>query len=111
MDSFIYFFISYPKVKKEDNNDIKFVVPAKKEQKPECIHFEEYYDNKSYFYKKVFKVNKSAAKGKKASNYYFEFETGEYKYIISFDSKGSIFVYDASLEVEKRRIEIRRKVN
>ena len=111
MNSFLYFFISYPKNKQENISDIKFVVPEKKEQIPECIYSEENYNNKSYYYKKIFKVNKSAAKGKKAINYYFEFETGEYKYIISFDSKGSTFVYDTTLEVEKRRIEIRRKVN
>ena len=111
MESFIYFFISYTKPKQENLSDIKFVVPEKKEQKPECIHTEELYDKKSYNYKRIFKVNKSAAKGKKASNYYFEFETGEYKYIISFDSKGSTFVYDVTLEVEKKRIEIRRKVS
>ena len=108
---FLYFYISYSKTKQENISDIKFVVPEKKEQKPECISSEEIYDKKSYNYKKIFKVNKSAAKGKKATNYYFEFETGEYRYIISFDSKGSTFVYDATVEVEKRRIEIRRKVN
>ena len=105
---FLYFYISYSKTKQENISDIKFVVPEKKEQKPECISSEEIYDKKSYNYKKIFKVNKSAAKGKKATNYYFEFETGEYRYIISFDSKGSTFVYDATVEVEKRRIEIRR---
>ena len=111
MDNFLYFFISYPKAQKENPNNITFVVPEKNEQKPECIHSEEIYDNKQFYYKKIFKVNKSAGTGKNLSNYYFEFETGEYKYIISFNNKGSSFIYDPKLEVEKRRIEIKRKVN
>lgn len=74
--NFIYFFISYPRTKKENTSDINFVVPENKEQKPECIYSDEIYENKTYYYKMVFKVSKSVAKGKKASNFYFEFETG-----------------------------------
>lgn len=41
---FYIFFISYTKPKQGDLSGIKFVVPEKKEQKPECIHSEELYD-------------------------------------------------------------------
>ena len=43
--------------------------------------------------------------------HYFEFETNDEKYIISFDSKGSSFIYDVKLEVGKRIIDIRRKID
>ena len=47
-------------------------------------------------------MSKSAGKGKKGNNYYFEFEINDEKYIISFDSKGGSFLYDVSLEVGKK---------
>ena len=40
MDNFAYFFVFYPKTKKEDANDIEFVIPENKEYQPECIFFE-----------------------------------------------------------------------
>ena len=88
-----------------------FVAPENNNQKPECIYTDEKYENQQYFYKKIFKVNKSIGKGKKRNNYYFEFELGENKYIISFENKESIFVYDVILEMGKKIIDIRRKIN
>jgi hypothetical protein len=108
---FLYFFITYIRKSKENTNDINFVVPEKKDLKPECIYIDEQYENQFYYYNKIFKVNKSAGKGKKGNNYYFEFEINDEKYIIKFDSKGSTFIYDVSLEVGKRIIDIRRKIN
>ena len=107
----LYFFISYPRKKKENDIDISFIVPENKDQIPECILNDENYENQTYYYKKIFMVDKSAGKGKKGNNYYFEFEIGDDKFIISFDSKGSLFVYDVSLEVGKKIIDIRRKIS
>ena len=109
MTSWLYFFILYPRKKKDDSNDIIFVDPEN--DKPICIFEDETYQNQIYYYKKIFKVDKSLGKGKKKTQYHFEFEIGDEKYIISFDSKGSIFVYDVVLEAGKRIIDIRRKIN
>ena len=106
----LYFFISYPRSKKEKEDDIYFVVPEDKNLIPKCIHKEETFENKVYYYQKIFKVKK-AKTGKKPNNYYFEFEIDDDKYIISFDSKGASFVYDVKLEKTKRMIKILRKVN
>jgi hypothetical protein len=107
----LYFFITYFRKQKENANDIDFVVPENNENKPECIYIDEQYENQLYYYNKIFKVSKSAGKGKKGNNYYFEFEINDEKFIISFDSKGSTFIYDVNLEVGKRILEIRRKIN
>jgi hypothetical protein len=72
---------------------------------------EESYENKTYSYKKIFKVNKSTEKGPKGNQYYFEFLIEDDKYIISFDSKGKTFIYDVSLEKGKKRLKIRRAIN
>ena len=106
----LYFFISYPRSKKEKEDDIYFVVPEDKNHIPKCIYKEETFENKVYYYQKIFMVNK-ATTGKKPNNYYFEFEIDDDKYIISFDSKGASFVYDVKLEKTKRMIYILRKVN
>ena len=102
MDNFIYFFVFYPKTKKENISEINFVIPENKEHKPDCIYYEETNDNKSFYYKKIFKVDRKAAKGKKADNCYFEFDIPNGKYLISFRSKGTTFVYDVNLEVSKK---------
>ncbi len=107
----IYFFITYPRKKKENPNEIDFVEPKKKELKPECIYTDEHYENKIYFYNKVYKVSISAGKGKKGNIYYFEYEINDEKYVISFDSKGSTFIYNVSLEVGKTIIDIRKTIN
>ena len=108
--SVLYFFISYPRTKKEKEDDIYFVFPEDKNHIPKCIHKEETFENNVYYYQKIFMVNK-AKTGKKANNYYFEFEIDDDKYIISFDSKEASFVYDVKLEKTKRMIQILRKVN
>ena len=111
-EEFIYFFITYPRNEIEKENDIDIVLPEKKELQPICIYKEENSgEDKYYYYYKIFKVNKKAGKGKKGTNYYFEFEIKDEKYIVKFDSKGNTFVYDVSLEVGKRIIDIRRKIN
>ena len=108
--SSLYFFISYPRAKKEKEDDIYFVIPEDIDHIPKCIHKEETLQNKVYYYQKIFIVNK-ATTGKNPNNYYFEFEIDDDKYIISFDSKGASFVYDVKLEKTKRMIQILRKVN
>ena len=96
---FLYFLITYKKESKENNNDINFVVPEKNELKPICIYVDEQYENLSYYYNKIFKVNKSVGKGKEGNNYYFELEINNEKHIIHFDSKGLTFIYEVNLEV------------
>ena len=105
----IYFFINYTRKAKENPNEIDFVEPKKKDLKPECIYAYEDYKEQIYFYYKVYKVSKSAGKGKK-NNYYFEFEIKDEKYVISFEAKESTFIYNASLEVGKSILDIRKKV-
>ena len=107
----IYFFITYTRKAKENSNEIDFIEPKKKALKPECIYTEELYKNQIYFYNKIYKVSKSAGKGKKGNNYYFEYEIKDEKYVISFDAKESTFIYNVSLEVGKSIIDIRKKVD
>jgi len=107
----LYFFISYPRIKRENQDDIYFVVPEDRNQIPKCIYMDESHEDKGYYYQKIFMVNKSATTGKKANNYYFEFEIDDDKYIITFDSKGASFVYDVKLEKTKRMITILRKID
>ena len=111
MDDLIYFFIFYPRNEKENVNDIEFVIQENKSERPECIYSNEKYENKRYYYKKIFKFKKSKEKGKKGNDYYFEFEIDEDKYTISFNSKGNTFIFEVTLEVGKIIIPIRRKVN
>ena len=104
----IYFFISYQRKNKENQNDIDFIIPEDNNKIPKCIYMDEVYDNQMFTYNKIFKVNKSTEKGNK---YYFEFEIEDDKYIISFDSKGKTFVYEINLEKGKKIIPIKRKIN
>ena len=62
MASFIYFFISYPRTKKDNPSDLFFIIPENSNAKPECIYTDENYENKIYYYKKIFKANKLAGK-------------------------------------------------
>ena len=110
MTTSLYFFITYTRKKKENSENVEFIVPEKKSQKPECIFIDEKYENQKYYYNKIFKVDKSTGKGKKKNNFNFEFEIDDEKYIISFDSQGSTFVYDVNLGAGKKIIDIRRKV-
>ena len=76
MSNSIYFYITYTRKQKENSRDIEFIVSEKQSEKPECIDIDEKFENKKYFYNKVYKVSKSAGKGKKGNNYYFEYEIG-----------------------------------
>jgi effector-binding domain-containing protein len=64
----LYFFISYPRKKKDDPNDIIFVEPENTNEKPICVYHDEPYENQLIYYKKIFKVNKSLGKGKKKNS-------------------------------------------
>jgi len=105
----IYFFISYEKNQKEDESDIDMILKEKNELK--CIYVDEKYEDQIYYCNRIFKIRKSAGKREKGNNYYFEFQKNDDQYILKFDSKGSIFIYDVILEVGKKMIEIRRKIN
>lgn len=111
MTTSLYFFITYTRKQKENSDDVEFIVPENKSQKPECIFVDEKYQNQKYIYNKVFKVDKSMGKGKKKNIFNFEFEISDETYIISFDSQGNTFVYDVNLEEGKKIIVIRRKVS
>ena len=102
----LYFFITYSLKQKENQKEIEFVVPKENELKPLNIYQEEIFRSPYYIYNKIFKVSKAANKGHKKNNYFFEFHIDEEKYLISFDSKGSTFIYDVSLEVGKRILDI-----
>ena len=110
MEEYLYFFISYPRNKQENSSDINFKTTDDK-KKPECITLEEIYENGMYYYKKIFMINKAKSKGKKPVNYHFEFIIGEDKYIISFENKDNTFIYDVVLEVGKKIIDIRTKID
>ena len=102
----LFFFITYSRKQKENPKEIEFVVPKENELKPLNIYQEEIFRSPYYIYNKIFKVSKAANKGHKKNNYFFEFHIDEEKYLISFDSKGSTFIYDVSLEVGKRILDI-----
>jgi hypothetical protein len=71
----LYFFIFYPRPKKEDKNRIKFFIPENKKDRPKCIYTEENYENNNYYYKKICKAPKSAiAKKKKSGVLHYNFE-------------------------------------
>ena len=107
----IYFFITYFKKEKEKDSDIYFVEPEDIEMHPVCIYQEEIYENQFYYYNKIYKANKSLGKGKKGNNFIFKFEIKDEMYVIFFDSKGCTFIYDVNLEVGKKIIDIRMKIN
>ena len=102
METILYFFISYPSKDKEKADDIYFTEPKDENQIPKCIYMDEIYDNRVYYYKKIFMINKSAGKGKFSNKFIFEFELGRDNYEISFDSKEASFIYDVKLEKHKR---------
>ena len=111
MGGTIYFFISYQRKEKENANDIEFIVHEKKNQIPSCIYKEESYKNQLYNYNKVFKVKSNE---KNNNNYHFEFKINDDKYTILFDSKGSTFIYEVTLEMEEKvnhnKIEINQNI-
>ena len=65
MDTQIFFFVTYTRKSKENPKEIDFIQPSKKDLQPECIYTDEFYENQIYFYNKVYKISKSAGKGKK----------------------------------------------
>ena len=77
-DKFLYFFISYAKNQKENENDIDIVLAEKKNLMPICIYVDERYnEDQIYYCNRIFKVSKSAARDKKGNIYYFEFEKND----------------------------------
>ena len=62
MSSWIYFFISYPRKKRENRDDIVFVLPENDNEKPHHIYVDENFQKGIYFYMKVFKAKKSKEK-------------------------------------------------
>ena len=77
MSKSFYFFVYYPRYEKEKENDVEFVEPKEKEQKPECIFSLEEFENGIFYYKKIFKVTPKETKGKKSTSCYYVFEIGE----------------------------------
>ena len=63
----LYFFITYSQKQKENSKDVHFISPENNKLKPLCIYINEQYENQLYNYIKIFKVNKSAGKGKKGN--------------------------------------------
>ena len=108
-NKFLYFFISYEKNQKEDESDIDIILKENNELK--CIYVDEKYEDQIYYCNRIFKISKSSGKTKKGNNYYFEFKKDDDQYILKFDSKGKTFIYDVILEVGKKMIDIRRKIN
>ena len=110
MSKSFYFFVYYPRYEKEKENDVEFVEPKEKEQKPECIFSLEEFENGIFYYKKIFKVTPKETKGKKSTSCYYVFEIGEEEYDISF-KKNSTFIFDVNLKVGKAAIPIRREIS
>ena len=110
MSKSFYFFVYYPRYEKEKENDVEFVEPKEKEQKPECIFSLEEFENGIFYYKKIFKVTPKETKGKKSTSCYYVFEIGEEEYDISF-KKNSTFIFDVHLKVGKAAIPIRREIS
>jgi hypothetical protein len=54
MASSLYFFISYPRKKKEISNDIDFVEFENNNKIPKCIFIEEKYENQIYYIFHIF---------------------------------------------------------
>ncbi len=48
-ENYLYFFVEYLRKEKEEADDICFEVPEKDELKPECIYFEELYENQKFY--------------------------------------------------------------
>ena len=108
----IYFIISYQRKQKENSDDFNFLLSDKENNKPIIIYINELEEeNKTYFYKKVFKFfikqkNKSENSQKSINiyNQIFTFKINEDKYILSFDTKGNSFIYDVDLKMENKNL-------
>lgn len=108
----IYFIISYQRKQKENSDDFNFLLSDKENNKPIIIYINELEEeNKTYFYKKVFKFfikqKKKSENSQKSINIYnqiFTFKINEDKYILSFDTKGNSFIYDVDLKMENKNL-------
>jgi hypothetical protein len=109
MSEYIYFFIYYTRVQKEDE-DNSFSSEDENKQ-PKCILTDFTYDtaNNVHYYYKIFKVPRTSAKGKKF-HCVFEFEIGDDIYIITFDANKNTFIYDVELIFGRKILDIRRKI-
>ena len=114
MDDSLYFFIHFSRTEKVKLNEIYFLDEEdsgeSSNEKPECIYSDNIiYDNKNqkYYYNMIFKTQKVISK----TNYYFEFEINDDKYIISFLAKeNTSFIYDVILQVGIKIIDIKREI-
>ena len=110
----LYFFAYYWSEQKEESSNFNFVVPEDDDEEPTSIIKDEKYENKKFYYKKIFKVEKPTPQDEnsESQNYYFEFEIEENKYILSFEAlKKKNFIFEINLEVGKRILDIQRKIN
>ena len=108
MQNSIYFFVTYSRKQKVNDDDIEFSVSEKSNLKPVCIFKKESYEGQRFYYDKIYAFEKPK-KAKK--NYNFIFEIGDEQYIISFEYKGNSFIYDVNLVFGKKIIDIRRNIN
>ena len=104
----IYFFVTYSRKQKENEEDIEFVGSEKNNLKPTCIHKAEKFEGQRFYYNKIFAIEKPKKSNK---NYNFVFNIDEEQYIISFEYKGNSFIYDVNLDFGKKIIDIRNKIN
>ena len=102
MTTSIYFFVSYSRTDKVDANNLVFKSENNKKI-PKLYYVDENFDNNQYNYNIIYKVDK-------ANKYYFEFEIGDDKYIITFKREEKTFIYEVNLDMGKKIIDIRRKV-
>ena len=111
MSEYIYFFIYYTRVQKEDEDNSYFISPEDENKQPKCILTDFTYDtaNNVHYYYKIFKVPRTSAKGKKF-HCVFEFEIGDDIYIITFDANKNTFIYDVELIFGRKILDIRRKI-
>ena len=108
MPNSIYFFVTYSRKQKVNDDDIEFSVSEKSNLKPVCIFKKESYEGQRFYYNKIYAFEKPK---KTKKNYNFIFEIGDEQYIISFEYKGNSFIYDVNLDFGKKIIDIRRKIN
>ena len=107
----IYLIISYQRDQKENPEEIIFLetdINAKN------IYINELKgENGSYFYKRVFKLNKEINNTyvENDINYNLEFEIENDKYIASFDINEKTFVYDLELKKETNNLNNKEKQN
>ena len=93
----IYFLIFYPRKQRENPDEFSFL---ENDINPQNIYTDEIdQENGTFYYKKVFKYN-----GKANKKYSLEFEIGKDNYIISFEVKENVFIYELGLKKGNKRI-------